>query len=496
MRTTAELVRFWAGRRPGEPATWFEGRTRTWAELDQLTSELAAGLVERLGVRPGDRVAILDQNSDDYVALLYACDKAGAVATPLNWRLTGGEVARLVADAEAVCIVAGESFRSAADACGVRVVGFDELPRVAAARDAHNDDEGRVFWQLDTSGTTGMPKGAMITGHNLFSTISNFAIEMPEISQGARCLVPMPLYHTGGCGWCTAVLLFGGTAVIMRDLEPDRVLRTMVEQEVRVGFVVPALLRALTRSDYARSRDFPHLVSILYGASPIALPVLEEAIATFECRFLQCYGLTETTGPITFLQHEDHRGERLLSCGRPTFGSELRVIDPDVREVERGEVGEIVYRGPGTIAGYWRRPEETAATIRDGWLHTGDAGTQDGDGFFYIKDRVKDMIVSGAENVYPAEIESVLAAHPGIADVAVIGVPDAMWGEAVKAIAVRRPEAAGLTEDAVIEWSRQHLAGYKRPRSIDFVETIPRNPSGKVLKRELRERYGRVHRGA
>jgi acyl-CoA synthetase (AMP-forming)/AMP-acid ligase II len=434
-------------------------------------------------------VAILDQNSDDYVALLYACDKAGAVATPLNWRLTGGEVARLVEDAGAVCIVAGESFRAAADSCGVRVVGFDELPRVAGAHDPHNDDEGRVFWQLYTSGTTGMPKGAMITGHNLFSTISNFAIEMPEMSNGARCLVPMPLYHTGGCGWCTAVLLFGGTAVILRDPDPEPVLRTMVEQEVRVGFVVPALLRALTQTDYARSHEFPHLVSILYGASPIALPVLEEAIATFDCRFLQCYGLTETTGPITFLQHEDHRGERLLSCGRPTFGSELKVVDPDAREVGPGEIGEIVYRGPGTIAGYWRRPEDTAATIRDGWLHTGDAGTEDGDGFFYIKDRVKDMIVSGAENVYPAEIESVLSAHPGIADVTVIGVPDPKWGEAVKAVVVRRPEAAALTEDAVIEWSRHHLAGYKRPRSVDFVEAIPRNPSGKVLKRELRERY-------
>jgi acyl-CoA synthetase (AMP-forming)/AMP-acid ligase II len=303
------MVRFWAERRPAAPATWFDGRTRTWAELDQLTTELAEGMVAGLGVRPGDRVAILDQNSDDYVALLYACDKAGAVATPLNWRLTGGEVARLVADAEAVCIVAGESFRAAADSSGVRVVGFDELPRVAGAHDPHNDDEGRVFWQLYTSGTTGMPKGAMITGHNLFSTISNFAIEMPEVSHGARCLVPMPLYHTGGCGWCTAVLLFGGTAVILRDPDPERVLRTMVEQEVRVGFVVPALLRALTQTDYARSHEFPRLVSILYGASPIALPVLEEAVATFDCRFLQCYGLTETTGPITFLQHEDHRGE-------------------------------------------------------------------------------------------------------------------------------------------------------------------------------------------
>ena len=489
MRSTAELTRFWATRRPLAPATWFEGRTRTWAELDRLTTELAAGLIDVLGVRPGERVAILDQNSDDYLALLYACDKAGAVATPLNWRLTGREVGLLAVDAEAVCVVAGDEFRAAADSAGVRVLGFDELPRVVGAPDPHRDDESRVFWQLYTSGTTGLPKGAMITGHNLFSTISNFGIEMPEMRAGARCLVPMPLYHTGGCGWCTAVLLFGGTAVIMRDLEPERVLRTIVEQEVEVGFVVPSLLRAMTRTDYARGADFSKLAAVIYGASPIALPVLEEAIATFACRFVQVYGLTETTGPITFLQHEDHRGDRLLSCGRASFGSELRIVDADGDELLPGEIGEIVYRGPGTIAGYWRRPDETAAAIRDGWLHTGDAGSEDADGYFYIKDRVKDMIVSGAENVYPAEIESVLSGHPGIADVAVIGVPDARWGEAVKAIAVRRPGATGPAEAELIEWARARLAGYKLPRSVDFVDAIPRNPSGKVLKGELRERY-------
>jgi long-chain acyl-CoA synthetase len=338
-----------------------------------------------------------------------------------------------------------------------------------------------------TSGTTGLPKGAMITGHNLFSTISNFGIEMPEMRAGARCLVPMPLYHTGGCGWCTAVLLLGGTAVILREFDPESVVRTTVEQEVSVGFVVPAMLRLMTELSYSGSADFSRLESLIYGASPIAPSVLERAIATFGCRFTQDYGLTETTGPITFLQHEDHHGERLLSCGRASFGSQLKVVDPEGRDVPTGEIGEILYRGPGLIEGYWRRRDETAAAIQDGWLHTGDAGSQDKDGYLYIKDRRKDMIVSGAENIYPVEVEGVLAEHPDLADVAVIGISDDRWGEAVKAIVVSR--RADLTEAAVIEWARERLAGFKRPQTVDFVDVLPRNPSGKVLKRTLREPY-------
>ena len=193
-------------------------------------------------------------------------------------------------------------------------------------------------------------------------------------------------------------------------------------------------------------------------------------------------------GAITALQHEDHQGERLLSCGRPMFGVEMGVVDPLGNPVPTDEVGEIVYRGDALMAGYWRRPEDTAAVIRDGWFHTGDAGSVDADGFFYIRDRIKDMIVSGGENIYPAELEGILAGHPQVADVAVIGVPDDRWGESVKAIVVSTP-GSDLTEEAVVEWSRARLAGFKRPRSVDFVQAIARNPTGKILKRELREPY-------
>jgi acyl-CoA synthetase (AMP-forming)/AMP-acid ligase II len=487
MRTVAEICRWWARREPHLEATWFEGRGRTWAELDESSSRLAAGIVSRLGVKPGDHVAILDKNTDDYIELLYALDKAGAIATPVNWRLTGEEVAKVVGDASAVALIAGEEFRSQADAAGVRVVGFNELPRVESG-DPHRDDDSRVSWQLYTSGTTGLPKGAMLSGQNLFNAFGVFGVEVPDLRVGGRAMVAMPLYHIGGCGWAMAVMVTGSTAVILREFLPQQVLQVFEEQKIETAFLVPAALLFLTSLPESQGRDYGSLRNVLYGASPISQAVLQRSIETFKCSFTQVYGLTETTGAVTFLSQRDHEGERMLSCGRATLGADMRIVDADDREVPRGEIGEIVYRGGGTMQGYWNRPQDTADVVRDGWFHTGDAGTQDEGGFFYIKDRIKDMIVSGGENIYPAELESVLAAHPAIGDIAVIGVPDPQWGETVKAIVVLKP-GQQLTAEELIEWSRPKLAGYKRPRSVDFVELIPRNPSGKILKRELRQPY-------
>jgi acyl-CoA synthetase (AMP-forming)/AMP-acid ligase II len=487
VRTVAEICRWWARRQPELVATWFEGRSRTWGELDESSSALAAGLVSKLGIKPGDHVAVLDKNTDEYIELFYALDKAGAIATPINWRLTGPEVAKIAQDANSVVIVAGEDFRSQADGAGIRVLGFGELPRTEGG-DPHRDDDEQVSWQLYTSGTTGLPKGAMLTGQNLFAEFGVFGIEMPELRVGGRAMVAMPLYHIGGCGWCVAAMGTGSTAVILREFAPQQVLKVFEEQKVETGFLVPAALLFLTSLPESREKDYSALRNILYGASPISQAVLERSIETFKCNLTQVYGLTETTGGITFLSHQDHVGERMLSCGRATLGADMKVVDPDDKEVPLGEIGEIVYRGGGTMQGYWNRPKDTADVIRDGWFHTGDAGTQDEGGFFYIKDRIKDMIVSGGENIYPAELESVLAGHPAVADIAVIGVPHAQWGETVKAIVVRK-SGQDLTAEELIEWSRPRLAGYKRPSSIDFAEVIPRNPSGKILKRELREPY-------
>jgi acyl-CoA synthetase (AMP-forming)/AMP-acid ligase II len=486
VRTIAEMLRWRARRHPDLPAIWFQGRTRTFAELDESTSALAAGLVGELGVRPGDRVAILDKNSDVYLELLLALDKAGAVGVPVNWRLTATEVAAVVGDADPAALVVGDDLRAAADQVTCRVLGFGELPR--GAGDPHRDREDAVTWQLYTSGTTGLPKGAMLANHNLLGLIGPLGWEAPELVEGARGLVAMPLYHIGGCGWALAVLTQGCTAVVVREVVPPDLLRILAEQRVNSAFLVPAVLLFLTQVPGVEETDFSALRNIHYGASPISRDLLMRSIEVFKCRFTQLYGLTETTGAITALRHEDHHGERLLSCGRAMFGAEIKVVDPMGAEVAAGEIGEVVYRGIGLMQGYWRRPDDTAAAVRDGWFHTGDAGSMDADGFLYIRDRIKDMIVSGGENVYPAELESALMGHPAVADVAVIGIPDDRWGETVRAIVVRTP-GAGLTEEELIDWSRERLAGYKRPRSVSFAESIPRNPSGKILKRELREQY-------
>ncbi len=459
-------------------------------EMNRTSSELASGLVSGLNLEPGDRVAILDKNSDDYIELLFALDKAGAVACPVNWRLTAPEVATVVADAEPKALVVSSDLRQNADQVACSVLDYSELPREQGGADPRRDREDRVTWQLYTSGTTGVPKGAMLTNLNLLGLTGNLPMEIKGLDEYGRSLVAMPLYHIGGCGWALAVMFAGCTAVITREFVPQDILRVIIEQRINTAFLVPAALLFLTSLPESQGSDYSALRNIAYGASPITPELLKRSIETFGCRFTQLYGLTETTGAVTFLQHEDHVGERLLSCGRSGFGHELKVVGPDDRELPNGEIGEIVYRGPGTMAGYWRKGRDTEAAIRDGWFHTGDAGTMDRDGFIYIKDRIKDMIISGGENIYPAEIEAVLAAHPQVADVAVIGVPDDTWGEAVKAVVIRNPDSS-LTAQELIEWSASRLARFKRPRSVDFVDTIPRNPSGKILKKDLRAPYWR-----
>ena len=348
--------------------------------------------------------------------------------------------------------------------------------------------------QLYTSGTTGLPKGVMLTNANLATAISEAGITF-HITDDTVSLVAMPLFHIGGSGWALCAMSRGGRSVILRDVDPNVLLELIAVERITEMFVVPAVLMLVLATPSLRDTDLSSLRLIFYGASPISEDVLVKCMTAFGCAFCQVYGMTETTGAITALSFEDHdpdgpRRGLLRSAGKPHQSVSLRVVDPDSgQDAPLGAVGEVWTRSPYNMAGYWRKPEETAATIdAEGWLRTGDAGYFDADGYLYLHDRIKDMVVSGGENIYPAEVENVLLSHPAIVDAAVIGVPDPKWGETVKAIVVLAPGET-LDEAGVIAHCRVSLAHYKSPTSVDVTDALPRNPSGKILKRELRAPY-------
>jgi long-chain acyl-CoA synthetase len=486
VRTLAELIRWRAQRHPNLDAIWYEGRTQTYAELDRSSSALAGALVEQLTLAPGDRVAILDKNCPEYLELMFALDKAGIVAAPINWRLTPGEVKAIIDDIKPRLIVTGAEFRRHGEASGVQTLAFSELPR--GGDDPHRDQDGAVSTQFSTSGTTGLPKGAMLTGQNVLNTGLCLALEMPEMREGGRSLVCLPMFHIGGAGWAIWSMQEGMTLVMVREVVPEQLLNVIVEQKIETALLVPAIMLFLTELPASRTADFSALKHITYGTAPIAPDLLKRCIEIFKCKFCQIYGLTETTGPFTCLPFEHHVGEKLLSCGRPMFGGRARIVGANDEELPRGQTGEVCYQGESLMAGYWARPDATKEVNRGGWFHSGDAGSMDESGFIYIKDRIKDMIISGSENVYPAEVEAVLGGHPDIVECAVIGVPDKKWGETVKAVVVKR-ENSTLTETGLIDWCRDKIAGFKRPTSVDFIDKLPRNASGKLLKRTLREPY-------
>jgi acyl-CoA synthetase (AMP-forming)/AMP-acid ligase II len=417
---------------------------------------------------------------------MFALDKAGAVAAPINWRLTPSEVKAIIDDIKPKLVVTGAEFREHGLASGVQTLIFSELPR--GGGDPHRDQDGAVSTQFCTSGTTGLPKGAMLTGHNVLNTGLCLALEMPEMREGGRSLVCLPMFHIGGAGWAVWSMQEGMTLVMVREVVPGQLLNIIVEQKIETALLVPAVMLFLTELPASRTADFSALKHITYGTAPIGPDLLKRCIEIFKCKFCQIYGLTETTGPFTCLPFEHHAGEKLLSCGRPMFGGRAKIVGADDEELPPGQTGEVCYQGESLMAGYWARPEATTEANRGGWFHSGDAGSMDENGFIYIKDRIKDMIISGSENVYPAEVEAVLGGHPDIVECAVIGVPDKKWGETVKAVVVKR-ENATLTESTLIDWCRDKIAGYKRPTSVDFIDKLPRNASGKLLKRTLREPY-------
>lgn len=505
----AGIIRDHARQRGARPMITQDGRTITWAEMDARSSRVAQGLLAA-GLAEHDRVAFVDKNGPEYFEVLFGGGKANVVNVAVNWRLTPGEMAYIINDAEAKLLFVGPDFLGHLDAmegslktvAKIIVIGAHPRHESYAAWVARHPAEdparasapGDVAMQLYTSGTTGLPKGAMLTNANL-GTLLPYVGPWWQVDERSVNLVCMPLFHIGGSGWALVGMGVGCHSILFREFVPQEILAALERERVTNALFVPAMLQFLAQVPTAADRDYSALRSIVYGASPITNEVLLRSMKTFRCPFIQVYGLTETTGAITQLPAADHAtegpGARLLrSAGKPFPWVELRVVDPATgRECARGEVGEVWTRSVQNFKGYWGKPEETARTLgADGWLRTGDAGFLDEAGYLFLTDRVKDMIISGGENVYPAEVENVLFDHLAVADVAVIGVPDDRWGETVKAIVVRQPGVEARPEE-IIAFARERLAHFKCPTSVDFAESLPRNPSGKLLKRELREAY-------
>jgi acyl-CoA synthetase (AMP-forming)/AMP-acid ligase II len=499
----ADVLRHQAGERGDAVAIQHGSRSLTFAELDERSNRLARAMLAA-GVGPGARVAHLDRTGPEVVELLFAAAKIAAVAVPLNWRLRPLELAAILQDAGAPLLLAGPAHMTVAGelanavAQDLRVVAIGaEYERWLAAHPPHDPGgrgaSGDTVLQMYTSGTTGVPKGVLTTHRNLSAAVDSsplWGFDADTVS-----LTPLPMFHIGGIGWTFLGICNGARTILVSEFDAAAVLDLLERERVTNAVFVPTILQMLCAVEGAADRDYSALRSIAYGASPITTPVLKAALRTFRCPLFGVYGLTETTGGVVQLDPEDHdpdgpREHLLRSAGRPLPWVQLRIVDPSTGdELAPRAVGEVWMRAPNVMAGYFNRPEETAAALTpDGWLRTGDGGYLDEEGHLFLTDRIKDMVVSGGENVYPVEVEEALAHHPGVADVAVIGVPDDRWGETVKALVIRAPGAAVSAEE-LIAFARGRLAGYKLPRSVEFVDELPRTPTGKVLKRRLRDRF-------
>jgi len=511
-RTLIDGLRRQLRDRPDAIAYRTGDQALTFADVERLTNRIANGLVA-MGVGQGSRVAVLTKHHTPTLLLTLAACKVGAVCMPVNWRLSGPEIAYILQNGEAPFLMADKAF--------MQTVRQADLPRVTTlvcTEEAQDGLPSFESWyaeqsdsftpveaeatdaalQLYSSGTTGLPKGIVLTHAGLIST-SRVVSKEWQFDNRHVLGNPLPVFHVAGMTMLLLTLYTGGQTSAYSEFDPAAYIKAIGEHGITHTFIVPAMILFMLQSPDARKGDYRTLQVIAYGGSPVSETVLNQAFETFGCKFLQVYGLTEVSGPATFLMPDDHRSgdaELLRSAGRPIGGGRLRIVDPiSLQDLPEGETGEIWIESDRNLKEYWRNPEATAAAYPEGrnanggWFRSGDGGYLK-NGYLFINDRIKDMIVSGGENIYPAEVENVLMRHPAVADGAIIGVPDETWGEAVKACVVPRPGAVVTPRD-IIDFMRENLAHYKCPKSVDFVAELPRNPSGKILKRVLREPYWR-----
>ena len=506
----AGVVRQQAASQPAKTALVYGSVEATFAELDQRSSRTANAMAAA-GVGHGDHVGFLDKNCMEFFDFLFGAAKLGAVHAGINWRLSPGEITGVVNDAEIkLLLVVGEEYVPILDEIvgdlntveKILVVGgHDSHQSFEEWRDSYPDTdpgggaEGNdTVFLLYSSGTTGFPKGVMIP-NDAFMELKKICSPMWGFEGDSVNLVNLPMFHIGGVGWSCLGLYNGNTSIIARDNIPTLLVDLTVNHRVTNAFLAPVLLQFMLAAPGVEEADFSALRTIVYGGSPISEEVLRSSIDVLGCEFAGAYGLTESCNGVTTLFPDEHDpggpyAYRMLSVGHPHPNVELKIVDPvSTEELGVDEVGEIWLRSPQLMSGYWKNPQATRETVNaEGWMRTGDAGSLDDDGFVYIRDRIKDMIISGGENIYPAEVENVLMEHPGVADVAVIGVPSARWGETPRAVIVAAGDDAA-TEAEIIEFCRSRIAHYKCPTSVGTIDVIPRNPSGKILKGDLRDMY-------
>jgi fatty-acyl-CoA synthase len=488
---------------PGHAALIDAGRVRTYAELAENTTRLAHWLVAR-GVSRGDRVAFLGLNSIELVETMFATAKLGAVFIPLNTRLAPPETAYILTDSGAKLLIAAPGFDDVVSAPQVQRLPVDVVPVQAVGRDSPGSPGGLwsertapfdepvghddLFMIQYTSGTTGRPKGVMLTHGNIIWNVYNLLVDV-DVRSDEVALVTAPLFHTAALNQVLfPTLLKGGTALIEAKFDPDRAISLIEEHGVTLLFGVTSMYLALTQSPRWPHADLGTLRSALSGGAPLPVTLLQTYLDR-GLMIVQGYGLTEASPGATMLRAAD--GIRKIgSAGTACFFTDVRVVTPGLEDVAAGERGEVLVQGPNVTPGYWQQPAATqAAFAGDGWLRTGDLAQVDDEGYLYIVDRLKDMIISGGENVYPAEVEQALYTHPAVAECAVIGVPDARWGEVARAVVVRR-SGEQVTEAELIAYLDGRLARYKIPKTVVFADTLPHTASGKLRKPDIRQRHG------
>lgn len=485
----------------------------TWEEFDQRTDALARGLAS-LNIQRGDRVAVLMLNCHRYLELYYACARMGAVIVPLNIRLARAEIVFILNDSESKALIVDKNFAAYTTGRdtfpGVENIIYagDETPEGmfnyedVVSKGSHmqesvdqameDDDLSGLYY---TGGTTGRAKGVMLSHKNIVSNAMH-VIVATGYNEKDRYLHAAPMFHLADISSAFAITMVGARHVFIPLFNPEHVLQTIQEEKVTVALLVPTMLNMVLNHPRVDDYDLSSVRRLTYGASPMPIELLKKGLTKWGQIFGQGYGLTEAAPLLTSLESWEHvpdgppeQARRLSSVGREILGVEVRVVNVDGEDIQPGEIGEIIARGPNIMQGYWRQPEATAAAIVDGWLHTGDLATVDEENYIYIVDRSKDMIISGGENVYSVEVENALYTHPAVLEAAVIGIPHERWGEAVHAVVVLKPEMQ-TTEEELIAHIHTQIAGYKTPRSIEFfTEALPKSGAGKILKRNLREKY-------